>query len=52
MDDDDKTVCTSTTATQIDYIGQEMEEITIRFEIPYRKGDANNDDFTLHTKLL
>jgi hypothetical protein len=52
MEEDDITVATSTTATKKDYIAQEMEEQGLRFEIPYRKGQASDDDAKLHAQLL
>jgi hypothetical protein len=52
MDDDDATVATTTTGTKTDFIEEEMEEQGLRFEIPYRKGQANSDDIKLHAQLL
>ncbi len=52
IDDDDKTVNTATTATKAGYVAQEMTEHTIRYEIPYKKGQANKDDFKQHVKLM
>lgn len=52
MDDDDKTVTTETTTAKTDFIGQELTEHTIRFEIPFNQGDENKDAFQLHAKLL
>jgi hypothetical protein len=49
---DDITVATATKATKTDYIAQEMEEQGLRFEIPYRKGHASDDDTKLHAQLL
>ncbi len=52
IDDDDKTVETETVTTKTDFIEQEMTEHTIRYEIPFHKGQASKDDFQSHTKLL
>jgi hypothetical protein len=52
LENDDITVTTTTTATKTDFIEQEMVESFIRFEIPYRNGHTNDDDFKLHSKLL
>jgi hypothetical protein len=43
-DDDEVTVQTATTNPKIDYIGEEMTEYTLRYEIPYNKGQANKND--------
>ena len=50
--DDDITVATATTATKTDFIGHEMADHNIHFEIAYRKGQANYADFKLHAQLL
>jgi hypothetical protein len=52
IDDDDITVQTATTHTKIDFIGEEMTEYTIRYEIPYKKGQANKTDYKKHVSLL
>jgi hypothetical protein len=52
IDDDEETFCTSTTTTKPDFIEQEMEESTVRFEIPYKDGHANKDDFQRHVEIL
>jgi hypothetical protein len=52
MDDDKKTVCTVTTSTKTNFIEQEMEESTIRFETPYHEGQSNNNNFQLHVELI
>jgi hypothetical protein len=52
MHDDDETVVAETPPTKIDFIEQEMTDINIRYEIPYRKGTANADDFKQHVQLL
>jgi hypothetical protein len=51
-DEDDATVHTTTTATKTDYIAEEMTEHTIRYEIPFSKGQANKNDYKQHVKLL
>jgi hypothetical protein len=51
-DDDEETVCTTTATTKIDFIEQEMVESTIRYEIPYRDGQANIKDFQRHIELM
>jgi hypothetical protein len=52
LDDDDQTDQTATTHPKIDNIGEEMTEYTLRYEIPYNKGQANKNDFKKHVKLL
>jgi hypothetical protein len=51
-ENDDITVVTATTTTKTDFIAQEMDDSIIRYEIPYRNGHANDDDFKLHSQLL
>jgi hypothetical protein len=52
MENDDVTVQTETINPKIDYIGDEMTEYTLRYEIPYNKGQANKNDFKKHVTLL
>jgi hypothetical protein len=52
IEDDDVTVVSGAKASETDYIEQEMTEMVLRFEIPYRNGHAADDDFKLHAKLL
>jgi hypothetical protein len=52
MLDDDVTVSAETPASKTDFIEEEMNDINIRYEIPFRKGSANEDDFKLYVKLL
>jgi DNA polymerase III epsilon subunit-like protein len=52
IEDDDVTVVSGAKATETDYIDQEMTEMVLRFEIPYRNGHAADDDFKLHAQLL
>lgn len=47
MLDDDVTVSAETPASKTDFIEEEMNDINIRYEIPFRKGSANEDDFKL-----
>jgi hypothetical protein len=52
MHDDDETVQAETPSPKIDFIEAEMTDINICYEIPYRKGTANDDDFKHHVTLL
>jgi hypothetical protein len=52
IDEDDVTVVSGTKTTETDYIEQEMNETVLRFEIPYRNGQADDADTKLHAQLL
>jgi hypothetical protein len=52
MIDDDVTVTAETPTSKFDFIEAEMTDLNIRYEIPFRKGQANDDDFKLYVKIL
>jgi hypothetical protein len=52
MDDDDKTVVAESNASKTDFIEAEMMDLNVRYEISFRNGHSNDDDFKLHVKLL
>ena len=52
LDDDDVTVVAETPTTKTDFIEAEMDDINIRYEIPFRKGQPHRDDYKIHVKLL
>jgi hypothetical protein len=52
MIDDDATVLAETPSTKTDFFEEEMMDLTIRYEIPYRNGKSHGDDFKLHVQLL
>jgi hypothetical protein len=52
IEDDDVTVVSGSKPKETDFIAQEMTEMVLRFEIPYRNGQAADDDFKLHAQLL
>jgi hypothetical protein len=52
MGDDDKTVVTEMLSTKIDYIEAEMTDLLLRYEIPYRNGKSDPNDYKLHVQLL
>jgi hypothetical protein len=52
MANDDATVSAETPSSKTDFIKEEITDLNIRYEIPYRKGQANDDNFKLYVKLL
>jgi hypothetical protein len=52
MDDDDETVVTESRTTKTDFIEAEMNDLTIRYEIPYRTGEPDHTDYKHHVHLL
>jgi hypothetical protein len=52
MDDNDKTVVAKSNASKTDFIEAEMMDLNVRYEIPFRNGNSNDDDFKLDVKLL
>jgi hypothetical protein len=52
MDDDDVTVNTEKPTNKTDFIEAEMTDLNIRYEIPFRKGQSNDEDYKQHVKLL
>jgi hypothetical protein len=52
MDDDDVTVHTKKPTNKTDFIEAEMTDLNIRYEIPFRKGQSNDEDYKQHVKLL
>jgi hypothetical protein len=52
MEDDDVTIVAETTTTKMDFIEAEMTDLNLRYEIPYRKGSKDDNDYELHIQLL
>jgi hypothetical protein len=52
MIDDDATVMAETPSTKTDFFEEEMMDLKVRYEIPYRNGKSHGDEFKLHVQLL
>jgi hypothetical protein len=52
MDDDDETIITETATTTTDFLEAEMIELTLRYEIPFQKGQSSSDAFQHHVQFL
>jgi hypothetical protein len=52
MKDDDATVVAETPTTKINLIKAKMMDLNIYYELPYRNGQSDHDDFKKHVQLL
>jgi hypothetical protein len=52
MDNDNATVEAETPTTKIDFLEAEMMDLMLRYEIPYRNGSAEPENFKQHVNLL